>query len=661
MTIINKFTRNKMKSKLLTITLLLITSVCFSQAIEIRYNQLGYFNDRDKIISITSKNSFSPQAFTVLDASDNVVLSGTSETVNYWSDSQEYVSKADISSINTAGAYKFQANGLEVLFNIGTDIYQSISDASLKYYYYNRASTSISATYGGIYARSMGHPDTNVRVHSSAASSARPTNTIISSPKGWYDAGDYNKYIVNSGISTYTLLAAYEHYETYYQAKTINIPETGGDLPDLLDEIKWNLDWMLTMQEPLDGGVYHKLTGLNFSGRIMPNNYNATRYVIKKSTAAALNFAAVMAMASRVYSNYETELPGYSTALINAAEAAYAWAESNPNVYFTNPAGVNTGQYGDTNVTDEFQWAAVELFITTGNTNYSNDINLLSIGNGTPSWQYTDPLALISMLYHDSAFSSSDINTAKNIFLSTADALKNQVDNSAMNITMGTSNDYVWGSNGVASNQVILLIRAYEITNDSSYLDSAYVAMDYLLGRNGTGYCYVSGFGDISPVNPHHRISDSDGVTAPIPGMLCGGPNPGRQDGCSGYINTSKAGSYVDSWCSYASNEVTINWNAPLAYGLNALNFYQNGASLSVNDFDLSDTTLTVYPNPTQGEFDLKSTRKIESVTVYNAIGKIVHTTTSSHIKLPNIQDGLYFLRVNTEDNRTYVKKLLKR
>jgi len=260
--------------------LLLNTLVCVSQAIAIRYNQIGYFNDRGKVINLVANTTFSPLAFTVLDVDDNVVLSGTSAAVNYWSDAQEYVSKIDVSSITTAGTYRLQAGGEEVSFNIDVDVYQAISDASLKYYYYNRASTAISSTYG-----SMGHPDTSVRVHSSAASPARPTNTIISSPKGWYDAGDYNKYIVNSGISTYTLLAAFERFENYYKVKAIDIPETGGNLPDLLDEVKWNLDWMLTMQEPSDGGVYHKLTGLNFSGRIMPNAYTATRYVINMAIA----------------------------------------------------------------------------------------------------------------------------------------------------------------------------------------------------------------------------------------------------------------------------------------------------------------------------------------------------------------------------------------
>ncbi|WP_299130812.1 glycoside hydrolase family 9 protein [uncultured Winogradskyella sp.] len=652
-----------MKSKLLFTFFLFNAFLSMAQSVDIRYNQLGYFNERSKIISLTSSSTFAPQSFSVLDANDNVVLSGTSEGLRYWGDAQAFVSKIDLSAITTDGVYRLQTNNNEVTFNVGADIYESLSEASLKYYYYNRASSAITSTHGGVHARSLGHADTNVRVHSSAASPARPTNTIISAPKGWYDAGDYNKYIVNSGISTYTLLAAFEHFESYYQSKTIFIPETGGALPDLLDEVKWNLDWMLAMQEPADGGVYHKLTGLNFSGRIMPNQYNAQRYVVGKSTSATLNFAAVMAVASRVYADYETELPGYSATLLSAAEAAYAWAEANPNQYFSNPPNVNTGEYGDGNVSDEFQWAAVELFITTGNTNYSNDINISSIGNGTPSWQYTDPLALISILHHNTSFSSSIVNSASSTFLNTANTLKNGVESGEMNITMGsTNNNYVWGSNGVAANQVVLLIRAYELTNDDSYLDASYVAADYLLGRNGTGYSYVTGYGDFSTTYPHHRVSDADGVAEPVPGMLSGGPNPGRQDGCSGYYNTSNAGSYLDDWCSYASNEVTINWNAPLAYAVNALNFYQNGVALSTEEFGLpSSNTVDVHPNPTKGEVNISSEKTIASVVVYDTLGRVVDTFTETNFNLSDIKDGLYFLEITHTNNQTAIKRLVKR
>ena len=69
-----------------------------------------------------------------------------------------------------------------------------------------------------------------------------------------------------------------------------------------------------------------------------------------------------------------------------------------------------------------------------------------------------------------------------------------------------------------------------------------------------------------TPLRPHHRPSVSDTVAAPVPGLLSGGPNPGMQDKCPGYPSTLPAKAWLDHACSYASNEIAINWNAPLAY-----------------------------------------------------------------------------------------------
>lgn len=570
---------------------------------DVRYNQVTYMVDRRKIVSIVAQESFADLGYEVYaDGASVPMLEGQASSSSIWQSSQEHVATVDITAINTPGDYRFVTHQHSVNFTVSDDGYESLCEASLKYYYYNRASQELTETYAGPWARPLGHPDDEVRVHASAASATRPTGTIISSPKGWYDAGDYNKYIVNSGISTYTLLAAYEHYQAYYDNLVVNIPEQGGDLPDILDEIAWNLDWMLTMQDPEDGGVYHKLTGLNFSGIIMPHRYTATRYVVQKSTSAALNLAAVAAVGARVFAAYEDARPGYSAQLLEAARSAYAWAQANPRDYYQQPSNVRTGEYGDNNVTDEFDWAAAELFITTQDATYSTDINVASIGTGIPSWQYTAPLALISLAHHSDAVSSAiDMEVIRQKLLATANPLRSFVTQSPMRVAMGSgSNDFVWGSNGQAGNQIIFLIRAYELSGEPSYLEAAYVAMDYLLGRNGTGFCYVSGFGDRSPLRPHHRQSEADNVDAPVPGMVAGGPNPGRQDGCSGYIGTEPARSYVDSWCSYASNEVTINWNAPLAYAVNALHFYQNGLATGVENIQPKpvDDKLNVYPNP---------------------------------------------------------------
>src|SRR5690606_3437923 len=155
-------------------------------------------------------------------------------------------------------------------------------------------------------------------IHASAASASRPEGTELGSARGWYDAGDYNKYIVNSGITMGTMLSLYEDFPEYFaHNKDINIPESGDEAPDLRDEIAWNLRWMLTMQDPEDGGVYHKLTTANFEGMVMPHNATNKRYFVQKGTAASRDFAAVMAQASRAYGKYEEQFPGLADSCIS--------------------------------------------------------------------------------------------------------------------------------------------------------------------------------------------------------------------------------------------------------------------------------------------------------------------------------------------------------
>ncbi|WP_405208398.1 glycoside hydrolase family 9 protein [Aquimarina sp. LLG6339-5] len=645
---------------------------------EVRYNQVSYLTGRNKTISVVAQSSFNNQAYTILDSSDNVVLSGTTGASSLWSDSGEHIANVDISEVDIEGTYRFLIDSEEITFNVSTDGYAELREEAFKYYYYNRSSTALESTHAGIYARPAGTPDNIVLVHSSAATSARPEGTVISAPKGWYDAGDYNKYVVNSGISTYTLLAAYEHYKTEWQNLQYNIPEQGGDLPDILDEVLWNLDWMLDMQDPNDGGVYHKLTAKNFSGRVMPAAYNLERFVVQKSTAAALNFAAVTAVASRIFSDYESVRPGFSAQLEQASKDAYSWAKANPAIYYSQGNGtpvsdISTGEYGDTNVTDEFQWAAVELFITTRENTYRDDIDVNSIGGGTPSWPYSDPLALISIAQYTTSLASSiNVTAANSTLISTADQLKNQVNTSPMKTTMST-NDYSWGSNGAVGNQLILLIRAYELTQDESYLDAAYTAMDYIFGRNGTGYSYVTGFGDTQVFEPHHRISDADGISAPIPGMIVGGPqnenNPDTGD-CSGsgisFPSNLPASKYVDHWCSYSTNEITINWNAPLVYAMHALDFYQKeSATLSIGDLEETSEDFKVYPNPTNKTLNIKTpfSNGSSSIELYSIQGKKVFSkelnSEQSNLDISNLSAGLYLIKINSNTN-SYTTKIIK-
>lgn len=597
-------------------------SVVFTQAQSIKVNQVGYYSAEAKTAIVPSNTS---TEFKIYSAhNDQEVYSGNLSSPKLWEYSQEAVKVADFSDFIAEGEFYLNVDGLSdsYEFSIKNNINVDPFKAAMKAYYFNRASTSIPEQYGGVHKRQAGHPDNVVYIHSSAASTERPTGSTISAPKGWYDAGDYGKYIVNSGISTYTVLAIYEHYPEFCKATDHNIPESGNAIPDVLEEAKWNLDWMLDMQDPNDGGVYHKLTTLNFTGEDMPHQATADRYVVMKTTAAALDFAAVMAQASRIFTEYETEFPGYSTQCLEAAKDAWDWAQSNPNVLYSQPEDVKTGTYGDWNVSDEFDWAAAELYITTQEDQYLTATNLLSSDISTPGWAGVNGLAWISLAHHiDNLTDAASITTIRNKVITHANSLRSKYNNSAYKTTI---ENFYWGSNSLVGNDGLMLLQAFKLTQDSSYFDAAISNLDYLLGKNATGYSFVTGYGSKSPQNIHHRQSVSDGIAAPVPGFLAGGPQPGQEDGCT-YPSNLPALSYSDTWCSYASNEVTINWNAPLAYLLAAGEVYARVAE----EGDITNAlpeemmnTINVFPTVSTSGFTVENVPSNTAYEIFTVQGQ---------------------------------------
>jgi endoglucanase len=545
----------------------------------IRINQIGFYPDGPKSAIIVNSNA---KQFYILKADKNdTVFKGNLAAGGLWEYSGENTLKADFTSFTKPGKYVLSVPSLgrSHSFEIGNAIHRDMGKAALKTFYYQRASIDLKPKYAGKFSRKAGHPDTFVIIHGSAKTLKRPEGSKISSSRGWYDAGDYNKYIVNSGISTYTLLAAYEHFPKYFDTLNLNIPESKNKIADILDESLWNLRWMLTMQDE-DGGVYHKLTNANFDGFVMPEAATAPRYVVIKTTTASYDFAAVMAQSARIFSKFKNELPGLSDSCLKASIRAYEWAKKNNVLYKQNeiseafkPAIV-TGAYDDHNFSDEAQWAALELYTTTDKSEYFVEANIKGSLDkfGIPSWQKVNSLGLISVAHKNGIHYMGDGDGTQEPLLKLADKLKNHALNqSAYGVPMGESqSDFVWGSNSTVANQGIILIQAYNLTKDKAYLNAAIACLDYLLGRNGTGYSFVTGFGEKSTLHPHHRPSEADGIAEPIPGFLAGGPNPSQQDlvHCPDveYPSDKPATSYLDHVCSYASNEIAINWNAPLVY-----------------------------------------------------------------------------------------------
>ena len=542
---------------------------------DIRLNQIGFYPGSPKLAVITG--AIETQSFHLVEIPNRkVVYSGELSQSAKGSGKAAY--NADFSDFNEKGRFAVHVAGLghSPEFHIADQAFEDLGKASIKAFYYNRASTELEVQYAGIWARPSGHPDDRVVVHASAASEERPEGTALSMPKGWYDAGDYNKYIVNSGITMGTLLSLYEDFPAYFSSLKHGIPESDNEVPDLLDEVLWNLQWMIKMQDPHDGGVYHKLTAAKFEGTVMPHEAQSTRYVVAKSTAATLDFAAVMAQASRVYKDF---YPDMAIECLKAAETAWIWAKNNPEIYYEQaelnkkfqPA-IETGAYGNRQLDDEWLWAASELYISTHNKEYLDFIPHPETFQ-LPNWGNVGWLGYYSLLRHRGSLHLPQglLSQIKHHLLDTVDEYALAAKDSEYRVVMGHQDtDFVWGSNAVAANQGIALLQASLLTGDTEYTSLALSNLDYLLGRNATGYCYVTGFGQRSPQDPHHRASAAAPDKPPVPGFIVGGPNPGQQDGCS-YRSKIPSESYVDDYCSYASNEVAINWNAPFAYLVNAL------------------------------------------------------------------------------------------
>ncbi len=549
----------------------------------IRLNQVGFYPNAAKAAVMVGDT---PGKFQVMTPDQKtVVFVGPLSDPRTDGISGKITRTADFSAFTKPGNYVvvIPGTGHSYPFAIQPDVHRAVAIGAIKGFYYQRTAIDLLPQYAGQWARPAGHPDTRVLIHPSAVSPGRPAGTVISSPRGWYDAGDYNKYIVNSGITMGTLLSLCEDFPEYVKALNTNIPESTNNLPDVLDEALWNLRWMLTMQDPGDGGVYHKLTNAGFDGMIMPDKAIKDRYVVAKGITATLDFAAVMAQAARLLKPYSRELPGLSDSCLTAAVRAWDWAKANPTVTYnqsemnkTFDPDITTGGYEDRDATDEWIWAAAELYVTTKDDSYYTAVNLFPDARmPLPNWGQVRTLGYYTLARSGNkltALGKKDLPMLKQRLTAMADTLINGADQQAFGTVMGKSaRDFGWGSSSEAANQGIALLQAYRLTdspNRAQYLRYALGNLDYLLGRNAVGYSFLTGFGTKSTMHPHHRPSVADGIVAPVPGLLSGGTNAraAQQDKCPGYTTTVADEVYLDADCSYASNEIAINWNAPLVY-----------------------------------------------------------------------------------------------
>ncbi|MEV8528710.1 glycoside hydrolase family 9 protein [Streptomyces sp. NPDC052000] len=553
----------------------------------VRVNQVGYLPDGPKRATVVT-TAAQPLTWQLRDTSGAAVASGTAVPRGADTPSGQSVQVADFSAYRGSGSgYVLAVDGsVSTPFDIRANLYDSLRSDTLAFFYHQRSGIPIEASLvGPAYARPAGHlgvapnqGDTSVPCQATVCDYTRDVRG------GWYDAGDQGKYVVNGGLSTWLMVNSFERAkragaDAELGDSTLRIPERGNGIPDILDEAHWELDFLMRMQvpegKPYAGMAFHKVHDAAWTGMpLRPDQDPQPRELHRPSTAATLNLAASTAQCARVFRPYDA---AFADRCLSAARRAWTAAQANPALYAPASDSTGGGAYDNTQVSDEFYWAAAELYATTGESGYRDAVTnspwhtsstaLSAYGFG---WADTAALGRLTLATVPNGLPADDLARIRSSVTSAADGYLSRMATQGYAVPV-PADGYFWGSNGEVANDAIVLATAAELTGDGRYRTGALETMDYLLGRNALGQSYVTGYGTKSSQNQHHRFwAHQLDASLPHPpaGSLAGGPDSALDDpvakeklqGCA------PAACYIDDIGSYSTNEVAINWNAPLAW-----------------------------------------------------------------------------------------------
>jgi endoglucanase len=542
----------------------------------VRVNQLGYLPGCTKRATWVTDRA-DPAEFAVRAADGRVVFRGRSQPwpVRPEPTSGQAVHVLDFTTVTGPGTYRIgTGEHLSHPFRIAADLYAGLGRDALRLFYLLRSGCPIDDERAPGYGRPAGHAgrppnlgDTAVPAWSGPEAARlypgwTPSGRFDVSG-GWYDAGDYGKYTVSGSIALWQLLTVLETTAA----------------PELAEECRWQLDWLLRMQVPagrhLAGMAFHRVHGTEWSP--IPGHAHedpTVRVLHRPSTAATLHLAAVAAQGARLL---RTADPRYADRLLAAARTAHRAAHAEPHLIAPDDEGAfGGGPYGDPDVTDDFYWAAAELWLATGEDRYRDEL----LGSAHHTADVFDP----------AGFDFDRVAGPARLDLATAgtglpdhDRVRDTVRAAAQRLVTlqqrqpwgqpyAPPHGWAWGSNGRILNNLVVLAAAHRLTGDPGFRDAVATGMDYLLGRNALGQSYVTGYG--TDRSRHLRTRqfghDLDPAFPPPPaGALAGGANSTETPGFPSdprIAGRPPQCCYLDEPTSETTNDICIRWNAPLVF-----------------------------------------------------------------------------------------------
>lgn len=539
-----------MKSVIIILFVLLTfgTSLVNAQDQSIRLSSLGFLPESTKKASIVGET----KSFAVKQVSDKaIVFKGTVSSPVFQKDVNQTVSVADFSSVTKNGKYFIEtAEGVKSIeFEISPKVYNQAFYTTMRGFYLWRCGTAVEGTHNGVhYSHEACHMKDGYEDYQ-----GKP-DQIRTGTGGWHDAGDYGKYITNAGITVGMMFMAWDQFQNNLKKFPLDLPETAKGYPDFLKELKWEMDWVLTMQYTDGSGkVSHKLTSKNFESFCKPEEDLQKRYFTDWSSAAVANFVGMTAQAARYFEPYDK---AYAQKCLAAAQVSYKFLKENPQDVVFKQGEFKTGGYQTTDPDDRL-WAAAEMWETTGNKEFLADFESQAKALDfkiDEDWDWGDISNLGMFEYALSKKPGRNPEVLKNIQKNIVDCANSIANNAASDVYARPLVRYYWGCNGTIARQVLNLQVANLITPDKKYIQTSQDAIAHIFGRNFYNRSYVTGLGIDPAMNPHDRRSGSDSEVLPWPGYLVGGGHT--------------AIGWKDKQEDYTTNEIAINWQAALVYSL---------------------------------------------------------------------------------------------